>query len=430
MSSTWNLLEASERAERDTEHAVEHLLPFMGAGVPDEALLGPFVEDGQGADRKVVVLVSKHESNNRTAELRHAKSQQDVRKLEDGLKEIHGTLPPGPLYAWANALSDKGRLISRTYASPFLQNAVETQSQFSGAHSALLYVRDGLTQQYLVQRDWHHANELLERTDLLKSDLNMMPYQAVLCYLYYSGLVYSVQSNYSSANRVWSWCLAFPTDSPSHLQLDSLRKLILIKLLNSSRTSPDAMLRGLNPASRSQFARQAQPYLLFAQSYGRRTDSSLTHNILTKYRAQFEADANWGLIKRCMAKQPEFWLENLVKVYTNLPLMAVAQYLDCTEQQAKYHLQNHGKIQAQFYEAKLTDTTIPLPDGIQYKPVSVENATFVKICPQPSTLSASSALSESTSRSQLANQLVQASLAPEHLAKLWSLHTSTLEPPS
>ncbi|WFC99455.1 hypothetical protein MYAM1_002199 [Malassezia yamatoensis] len=381
------------------------------------------MEVGQGTDRQVAVLVRKQESHSRTAELRHAKTQQDVHQLEDGLMDIHGNLPAGPLYAWADALSDKGRLISRTYALPFLQKAVEAQSQFSGAHSALLY-------QYLVQRDWDHANQLIERTDLLNSDLRGMPYQAILCYLYYAGLVYSVQSKYESAIRVWSWCFAFPSDSPSHLQLDALRKLLLVQLLNSARTSSDVMLRGLNPTSRSQYARQAQPYLLFTQSYGRRADSSLTHNLLKNYRAQFEADANWGLIQRCMAKQPEYWLDHLVKVYTNLPLMAIAHYLECSEQQAKFHLQNHGKIQAQYYEAKLTDTTIPLPDGIQYTPVSAENATFVKISLQPSMLSESCAVSESASRFQLANQLSEASLAPEHLAKLWSLHTSTLEPSS
>lgn len=154
----------------------------------------------------------------RAAELRAAHTPEAVRALEEGNQSLCAPLPRAILGAWAEALSDKARLVSvgsraphtpppltqPTYATPFLERCIA--SELSGAHAWLLLVRrhdcsHANTQHYLAERHLTQADTLLATTRL--ADLRGLRYVDVLSYLYYAGLVHTLRQRYTEALHAW-----------------------------------------------------------------------------------------------------------------------------------------------------------------------------------------------------------------------------------
>ncbi|KAI3626699.1 PDS5 [Malassezia furfur] len=184
--------------------------------------------------------------------------------------------------------------------------------------------REAAVPQYLVNDRWDDAAALVARTDWGARDLTGLPYVAVLAFLYYAGLVHARHDDLAAAIEAWD-------------MLDAFRKLILAHLLCGDAVDAETLLRGLSASLRPQYVRQAQPYLALARSYGRRADAEQVRTLLATHRDQFVADANLGLVERCVAQQPQRSLEALARVYACVPLEAVAAYLDCTPDEARVY---------------------------------------------------------------------------------------------
>lgn len=222
-------------------------------------------------------------------------------------------------------------------------------------------------------------------------------------------------------------CLALPTEAISHIQLDAFRKLILAHLLCGDAVDAETLLRGLSASLRPQYVRQAQPYLALARSYGRRADAEQVRTLLATHRDQFVADANLGLVERCVAQQPQRWLEALARVYACVPLEAVAAYLDCTPDEARAYAARAPHVAADEVHAPLDAGRVPLPDGVVCEVRAAADAPYLRLAVREAPRAAPPRASERAARPALATRLVHASHAPDHLAKLWSLHTCSAE---
>lgn len=291
-----------------------------------------------------------------------------------------------------------------------------------------------LTQQYLVSGLWDEAAALVARTDWGARDLTGLPYVAVLAFLYYAGLVHARRDDLAAAIEAWDMvrarltqCLALPTEALSHIQLDAFRKLILVRLLRGDAVDADALLRGLGASLRPQYVRQAQPYLALARSYGRWAEAEQVRTLVAAHRDQFIADANLGLVERCVAQQPQRWLEALARVYACVPLEAVAAYLGCTQEEARACAAQASRVAANEVRAPLEAGRVPLPDGVVCDVAAASDAPYLRLAAREAPRAALPCAAERAARGALAARLVHASHAPDHLAKLWSLHTSAAE---
>lgn len=222
-------------------------------------------------------------------------------------------------------------------------------------------------------------------------------------------------------------CLALPTEAINHIQLDAFRKLILAHLLCGDAVDAETLLRGLSASLRPQYVRQAQPYLALARSYGRRADAEQVRTLLATHRDQFVADANLGLVERCVAQQPQRWLEALARVYACVPLEAVAAYLDCTPDEARVYAARAPHVAADEVCAPLAAGRVPLPDGVVCEVRAAADAPYLRLAMRDAPHSVPPRAAERAARPALAARLVHASHAPDHLAKLWSLHTCSAE---
>ncbi|WFC94769.1 hypothetical protein MBRA1_001403 [Malassezia brasiliensis] len=413
--STAQLLDAAAQATREPARAAELLAPFCAQDVPDDVLLGdraaPPWTRVEAPLAKLLCLA---------AELRAARSADEVLALEPGNTALTQAFPHAPLHAWAEALSDKGRLVSATYATPFLERATQAAPGMSGAHTALLY-------QYLVGGLWDEAAALVARTDWGARDLTGLPYVAVLAFLYYAGLVHARRDDLPAAINAWEMCMALPTEALSHIQLDAFRKLILVRLLCGDAVDTEALLRGLSASLRPQYMRQAQPYLALARSYGRRAEAEQVRTLVAAHRDQFIADANLGLVERCVALQPQRWLEALARAYACVPLEAVAAYLGCTQEEARACAAQASRVDADEVRAPLEAGRVPLPDGVVCDVAAASDAPYIRLAARAPPHAPLPCAAERTARPALAARLAHASRAPDHLAKLWSLHTSAAE---
>lgn len=215
-------------------------------------------------------------------------------------------------------------------------------------------------------------------------------------------------------------CIALPSESVSHIQLDAFKKLILVRLLAGHPVEGEALLKHTSVNVRSQYLRQAGAYLALAHNYRRmRSGSRDLHTLLAAHAEQFAADANTGLVQQCVAAQPQRLVEALARIYATLPLDAVAAYLACTPDEARSALASTPRVDVSYADGP-QGGAFPLPDGVGCTLAASDSAPYAALALRPDPPPRLPA--EHEGRTALAALVRAAHLAPSHLAKLAALH--------
>ncbi|WFD33121.1 hypothetical protein MSPP1_004178 [Malassezia sp. CBS 17886] len=334
--SAERFVDAAQRSGHDGALARELLAPYVPRDVSDEVdavVRGVAVRDALdpsvNAGALAVCLA---------AALRAATSADDVLRLEDAMQQVLASPQlgvqlrffPALLAQWAHALSERGRLVSHQYATFWLTRLLEQTCAgyrgVSGVHAPLLF-------EYLRCGAYASALALARAVDSDATDFGAHVVRAVdlLEYQYYAGLAFAAAHEYDAAIDAWELCLAVPGDTPSWVQVDALKKAILVRLLRHGRIPDvDRMLAHASASARTQYTRECRDaYLAFARSYAESLpqDRAATDAIVEAVRPQFAQDANEGLVDRCLALRERRWIRGLADVYTTLPLTALAIYV-------------------------------------------------------------------------------------------------------
>ncbi|PKI82918.1 hypothetical protein MVES_003169 [Malassezia vespertilionis] len=358
------------------------------------------------------------------AALRLAASRAQVKKIVARYKPLlegdalRAQLPHAPVLAaqWAQAVSERSDLVedARPYAIAQLEAIRAMLSRnyqgITGADAPLLYA-------------YNNAVSLAAAVDVDATNFQDHIGRAVdvLAFLYYAGLAYAKTHDYDAAIHALETCIAVPSEAVSWIQLDAFKKLVLLRLLCHG-VCPDAntLCRSASSGVRGQYLRDTRDaYLAFRAAYmEQRSGTHAAATVATTHRAQFEQDANWGLVCMCMALQRRRWIEALARVYTSIPLRDIAAHINASEQHTLRELEAMD-ARITFFSADAPALALPEARAV----ANAGTATFVRFhAPVHAPVPVASAIAtERRAAEELAHAVHSATTAPPFLAQFRAL---------
>ncbi|KAJ3322612.1 hypothetical protein HDV06_002826 [Boothiomyces sp. JEL0866] len=137
-----------------------------------------------------------------------------------------------------------------------------------------------------------------------------------LLYHYYGGMIYLGLKDYEKAIEFLSVTLYVPGNVISQIQIEAVKKLILISLItNTQHTLP----KQLSVASQKALSTSTSAYSSFADAF--RSGSSKTlQNAYTEHTQTFSSDGNLGVAKQCLDAFVSWRIMQLTKTYITLSL--------------------------------------------------------------------------------------------------------------
>ncbi|KAJ8583470.1 hypothetical protein M405DRAFT_937200 [Rhizopogon salebrosus TDB-379] len=147
--------------------------------------------------------------------------------------------------------------------------------------------------------------------DLSLSDLS---YHDHLLYHYAGGMALAAQKKWSGAEELFEICASSPGSAASAIQMEALKKLVLVQLIHRGKTSPPP--KYMHPILTRLF--KSSPYASFLNAYPLQRDQ--LRAIVENEQQLFLNERTLGLITQALDRAPRWAIKKLTTTYLTLHL--------------------------------------------------------------------------------------------------------------
>ncbi|KAF4581663.1 hypothetical protein EYR40_002674 [Pleurotus pulmonarius] len=159
-------------------------------------------------------------------------------------------------------------------------------------------------------------------TPITSIDTTLSPdlsYTDNLVYHHVGGMIFAALKQWEQAEEYFEICVTSPGHVPAALQLEALKKLVLVQLISKGKTS--ALPKYTNP----QLSRLLKntPYNSFINAYPQSPEQ--LRSILDKEQAYFSNEKNIGLMLQAIARAPRWSIKKLTETYVTLSISEIAK---------------------------------------------------------------------------------------------------------
>ncbi|KIJ63825.1 hypothetical protein HYDPIDRAFT_155393 [Hydnomerulius pinastri MD-312] len=152
--------------------------------------------------------------------------------------------------------------------------------------------------------------------DLSISDLH---YNDNLVYHYAGGMVYAALKRWSEAEELFEICVCSPGPSAAALQMEALKKMILVQLIREGKPTPPP--KYIHPALPRLL--KGTPYSLFVNAYPQQRAQLCS--IVENEQQLFATEKTLGLITQALERAPRWSIRKLTATYLTLHLSDIGQ---------------------------------------------------------------------------------------------------------
>lgn len=152
--------------------------------------------------------------------------------------------------------------------------------------------------------------------DLAISDLT---YNDNLVYHYAGGMIYAALRRWAEAEEYFEICACSPGAVPAAIQLEALKKLVLVQLIREGKTSP--LPKYTHPNLSRLF--KNTPYSAFVNAYPHHRSQLRT--IVEAEGPLFSAEKTLGLINEALERAPRWSIRKLTATYLTLHLSDIGR---------------------------------------------------------------------------------------------------------
>ncbi|KAJ8515848.1 hypothetical protein ONZ45_g6774 [Pleurotus djamor] len=197
-------------------------------------------------------------------------------------------------------------------------------------------------------------------TPITSIDMSVTPdltYLDNLVYHYIGGMILAVLKQWERAEEYFEICVTSPAQVPAAVQLEALKKLVLVQLIWQGKTS--SLPKYANP----QLSRmlKATPYNSFINAYPRSVSQLQT--TLDKEKAYFATEKNTGLLQQALARAPRWSIKKLTETYVTLSISEIAKAVK-VDDEALVHSIILDMIDSDDINAKISvDGTVTFSDA-------------------------------------------------------------------
>ncbi|KII84533.1 hypothetical protein PLICRDRAFT_45885 [Plicaturopsis crispa FD-325 SS-3] len=177
----------------------------------------------------------------------------------------------------------------------------------------------------------HFANALpvlavpITTIDTALSDLT---YNDNLTYHYAGGMALAALKRWDEAELFFETCVSSPGQAPAALQMEALKKLVLIQLISKGKTSPPP--KYTHHALPRLF--KNTPYAVFVNHYPQQTQK--LRDLVDKERQLFSTENNIGLLLQALDRAPRWSIKKLTATYLTLGLAEIGQAVNIDSEDA------------------------------------------------------------------------------------------------
>jgi COP9 signalosome complex subunit 3 len=159
--------------------------------------------------------------------------------------------------------------------------------------------------------------------DLSLSDLT---YHDNLIYHYAGGIALAALKNWSAAEELFEICATSPGSAASAIQMEALKKLVLVQLIYRGKTSPPS--KYMHPILMRLF--KATPYSSFMNAYPLQRDYLRT--IVENEQQLFANERTLGLITQAIDRAPRWAIKKLTTTYLTLHLSDIGREVGISDE--------------------------------------------------------------------------------------------------
>lgn len=161
--------------------------------------------------------------------------------------------------------------------------------------------------------------------------ISELTYNDNLVYHYAGGMIYAALRQWAEAEEYFEICACSPGAVPAAIQLEALKKLVLVQLIRAGKTSPPP--KYMHPHLSRLF--KNTPYSMFANAYPHQRGQ--LRSIVEADGALFSAEKNLGLISEALERAPRWSIRKLTATYLTLHLSDIGQAVG---------IESEGQVQA------------------------------------------------------------------------------------
>ncbi|KAJ3276067.1 hypothetical protein HDV01_006237 [Terramyces sp. JEL0728] len=178
----------------------------------------------------------------------------------------------------------------------------------------------------LESKRYQLATKLLDLPITFLSEEYAVDASNFLFYYYYGGMIYLGLKQYDRAVEFFSVTLYVPGTVVSQVQIEAVKKLHLISLINNI---PNVLPKQLSVAMQKAVATSTTPYSAFADAFKSGHAERLQH-AFTEHSQTFALDGNLGLAKQCLDGFVSWRIIQLTKTYITLSLTDIERQIGST----------------------------------------------------------------------------------------------------
>jgi len=150
----------------------------------------------------------------------------------------------------------------------------------------------------------------------LSPDLN---YNDNLTYHYAGGIALAALKHWAEAEEFFELVVSAPGQVPSALQLEALKKLVLVQLIAKGKTTP--LPKYTNPILLRLL--KSSPYSGLVNAYPQQTNN--LRGIAKKEQELFATERNTGLVQQAIDRAPRWSIKKLTATYLTLGLSEIGK---------------------------------------------------------------------------------------------------------
>ncbi|KAF8838396.1 hypothetical protein BDN67DRAFT_971595 [Paxillus ammoniavirescens] len=153
----------------------------------------------------------------------------------------------------------------------------------------------------------------------IDTSISDLHYNDNLVYHYAGGMAYAALKRWSEAQEFFEICACSPGSAAAAIQMEALKKLILVQLIHEGKTTPPP--KYINPVLPRLF--KSTPYSLFVNAYPQHR--AQLRFIIEGEQQLFAAEKTLGLITQALDRAPRWTIRKLTATYLTLHLSDIAQ---------------------------------------------------------------------------------------------------------
>jgi len=185
----------------------------------------------------------------------------------------------------------------------------------------------------ILSKCYHIALPIIESNiTSINPEQSGIAIQHILCYYYYSGIIFTALKKYKSAIESFKFVFTAPASALSAIAIEAYKKYVLVNLIVSGNSG--SFPRFTPPIVQRNIKTHCKAYTDLSVSFSSNNINEIRQKAIP-HAETFQKDKNWGLVKLAIKSIYRRNIKKLTQTFMTLSIASIAEKVDLTPVKAE-----------------------------------------------------------------------------------------------